>query len=365
MPSYRAGGAERVMVTLANGFAACGWNVDLVVCQAEGPLRFDLDSRVMEVDLRQSRVAFGLPKLASYLRRAQPRALLSTIAHANVIAATASRWARWRGRLVLRESTNLGSLDPHYTGWRQKLVLRCVSLGYGRADVIVTGSKGMADDLLARGLPRGRVSVIPNPVDLSIVAKTEQMLTGHPWLDNASTPVILAAGRLIRDKGYDLLLEAFAHLRKQREARLLILGEGEERGALERQLHSLGIRNDVHMPGFVDPIFPWLARCTVFVLTSRREGLPNALIQALACGCNIVAADCASGPAEILESGKWGRLVAPESVPALVQGLAQALDSPVTTREAARERARFYSVDRILSEYRAVLGLEPPICERF
>jgi glycosyltransferase involved in cell wall biosynthesis len=360
MPSYRGGGAEHVMVTLANGLADEGYGVDMAVCQTDGPVRAELGYKVTEVDLRARRLAYALPGLVRYLRQRRPTALLSTLSHANIVAVAASRLAGWQGRLVLRESTHLGALNSGSGGLKQRAAIGLVSWAYGRADAIVAGSEGMARDLRSRGVRGDLLHVIPNPIDVAAIRAIAQNPAGDTWLDTPGPPVVLGAGRLIRDKGFDLLLEAFARLRRQRPCRLVIVGEGPERSALETQIERLQIGDHVRMPGFVNPVFPWLARCTVFALSSRREGLPNVLIQALACGCRVVAADCHSGPAEILEAGKWGRLVAPGNADALYEGLSKALAAGTPTGPQPTLRAEYYDLRRILPLYREALALRFP-----
>src|SRR5690606_37626457 len=132
-------------------------------------------------------------------------------------------------------------------------------------------------------------------------------------------PVLVAAGRLVPQKNFPLLLAAFAQLRAQRPARLLILGEGRERPRLEAAAHELGIAADVALPGHVDNPYAAYARASLFVLSSDWEGLPTVLIEALACGCPIVATDCPSGPAEILQGGRYGSLVPMGDAAALAQ----------------------------------------------
>lgn len=347
------------MVTIANGLAAEDVHVELLVCQSSGPIQSEVSPLVSRVDLESSRVALALPGLVRYLRTRRPSTLLSTQLHANVLAIMAARLARWDGRAVLRESTNLGSVSTTGVSWRQRLLINTVSSAYCRADAVITGSQGMADDLEKRGVPSTLLHVIPNPVDVEGIIRSTVSPSGHPWLDQGSIPVILGAGRLVADKGFDLLIDAFSNVAAGREARLVILGEGPDRAALEAQVARLGIRDKVLMPGYVDPLFPWLARCSVFALSSRREGLPNVLIQALACGPRIVAANCRSGPSEILEDGKWGQLVPPDDCIALQRGLESALNADSFSAAGNLERARHYELKRILPRYREILGLNP------
>jgi glycosyltransferase involved in cell wall biosynthesis len=148
---------------------------------------------------------------------------------------------------------------------------------------------------------------------------------GHPWFADGGPPVVLGVGRLTRQKDFESLVRAFAQVRQHRPARLLILGEGEERSALEALVRELGLESDVALPGFQAGAQACMTRAAVFVLSSAWEGLPTVLIEALAAGTTVVATDCPSGPREILRGGELGRLVPPGDVEALARGILAAL----------------------------------------
>jgi glycosyltransferase involved in cell wall biosynthesis len=157
--------------------------------------------------------------------------------------------------------------------------------------------------------------------------------------------VVLSAGRLRASKDFRTLLQAFAGVRETRPARLLVLGEGGERDALEREARRLGVADDVAFPGFVANPFAYMARAGVFVLASRYEALGNVLVEALACGCSVVSTNCPVGPAEVLERGRYGRLVPVGDADALARAIAAALDTP-DARERLKERAADFSASR-------------------
>jgi glycosyltransferase involved in cell wall biosynthesis len=359
LPSLVGGGAERSIATLASGLAAHGVDVTLALATASGPYLAELHPRVQVLDLRASSAWSALPALARHLRANRPDALLAALSHANVIAAIAHRLARSRARLVLSERAHLTSLQADFPGPRMRATVALMRFTYPRAHRIVAVSDGVAEDLAQRiALPRERIVTIHNPV----VNERLHQLAGepprHPWLVAADVPVILAAGRLIAQKDFATLLDAFVLLRRQRTARLVILGEGELRGALEQQAARLGIAQDVSLPGFEANPFAAMRAAAVFVLSSRFEGLPGVLIQAMACGTRVVSTDCPSGPREVLEGGRWGALVPVGDAAALALALATALDE----REApdVRARAAAFSEERALARYADVLGLALP-----
>lgn len=356
LPSLGGGGAERVMVTLANGFAALGLRVDLVLAMAQGPYLAEVAAAVRVVDLRARRVVASLPGLARYLRRERPTALLSALNHANVIALLARRLAGGRTRLVVSERAHLALALSNEPSRRARLLPWFMRRTYRWADGVVAVSAGVADDLAqATDLTRSTVSVIYNPV------VTQQMLAlaaaplDHPWFAPDEPPVILAVGRLAPEKEFDVLLQAFAGLRRERRARLLILGEGELHSELEARARGLGLADDVALPGFEPNPYAYMRRANLFVLTSRFEGLPNSLIQAMACGVPVVSTNCPSGPSEILENGRWGRLVPVGDVEALAAAMLATMTEMQHPDVACR--ARDFGVDRAVDEYlRVMLG---------
>jgi glycosyltransferase involved in cell wall biosynthesis len=356
VPSLTGGGAERVMVDLAQALSAAGHRVDLVLARAEGPFLAHVPANVPVVDLAAPRVAAALPGLVRYLRRVRPRAILSTLEHANILTLIAARFAP-STRVVLREA-NTSPLDQGADGLRGRVVAFLMRRAYPRADAVVAVSAGVADALRsAVGVPGERIEVIANPV------VTERVLAGadrdatHPWLGVAGVPVVLGVGRLAPQKGFDVLLEAFARVRADRPCRLLILGEGDERPRLEALAAELGIEDDVALPGFDPDPFPAMARADVFALSSRWEGLPNALIQAMALGTPAVATDCPSGPSEISEGGRLARLVPVGDVEALADAIRATLDRPLPPADASW-RSRYDPVG-VARRYAEVLGVAP------
>jgi glycosyltransferase involved in cell wall biosynthesis len=200
---------------------------------------------------------------------------------------------------------------------------------YRRADALVAVSTGVADDLVATlRLPRDMITVIYNPIPVTDIRRLAESPTAHPWLARGEPPVILGVGRLTKQKDFSSLIRAFARVRQQRPVRLIILGDGELRGELEALARSLGVAADVTLPGFVDNPFPWMKGAAVFALSSAWEGFGNALIEAMACGTPVIATDCTTGPAELLDDGRYGPLVPVGNDQALADAVCEMLDRP-------------------------------------
>lgn len=363
LPSLRGGGAERVMVNLAKGFVDSGYRVDLVLAKAEGPYLSQVPEAVRVVDLKSQRVLYSLPGLVSYLKQNHPRALLSTQTHANLVALWARKIGRISTRIAIREATTVSLNSQNAPSLRGKLLPLMLPFFYRWADVVVANSYGGKQDLVRNtGLPLTKVKVIYNPVISSDLFGKSLETLEHPWFRSGAPPVVLGVGRLSKEKGFEVLIRAFAIVSKERKARLVILGEGEERLKLESLAHRLGLQGDVALPGFVDNPYPYMKRAAVFVLSSRWEGLPNVLIEALALGTPVVATDCPNGPREILEDGKWGRLVPVGDAKRLATAIIETLSEAQAPRPL-QERAKRFSLDKAVSLYLQVLGFGEEVDE--
>jgi glycosyltransferase involved in cell wall biosynthesis len=361
LPSLNGGGAERVMVTLANAFAIRGYPVDLVLALAEGPYLSQVSDSVRIVDLKAGRVILALWPLVRYLQRERPAVMLTAMTHANVVAILARMLAGGATRLVVSERSTITVDMRTSRGILARILYGLVPLLYTRVDGIVAVSQAAAADLVGyAGLPISSVACIYNPFDLSRIQSRAAESVEHPWFAPGQPPVVLAIGRLAEQKDFSSLIRAFARLRQRRRARLLILGEGELRAVLESLVEECGLTaDDVQMPGFVANPFAYLAHCGVFVLSSRWEGLPGALIEAMACGAPVISTDCPSGPREILDGGLWGTLVPVGDVEALAKTLETVLSVPRSQLPEVRWRAKDFEQGKAVDAYLKALGLPP------
>ncbi|WP_137899207.1 glycosyltransferase [Sphingomonas sp. 2SG] len=354
LPDVEGGGAERVMVTLANGFAVRGHQVDLVLAKARGSYLGEVAGNVRVIDLNKGRVATSILPLAQYLRRERPTALLSALNHANIIAIIAKKLSGVPMRLVVSERNSpLRTLMGGGQVAIFRALTRCL---YPATDGIICVAKGIQDELEhLLGLPPEKLHTVYNPLDLSRIESLKADVPDHVWFRQHQSPVIVAAGRLTAQKDYPTLLRAFQHLRRTRDAKLIVLGKGEERAALLQLVDELDIGAHVDFVGFQDNPFAWMAASDLYVMSSAWEGLPGSLLQAMACGTRIVSTDCRTGPAEILENGRWGRLVPVGDSHALGEAMAVALDDPSPPQ--VTERAHAFGLDRAIDGYARLLAL--------
>jgi glycosyltransferase involved in cell wall biosynthesis len=340
--NLRGGGAQRMMVHIAQGFAVNGFKVDLVLLRASGALRSIVHKDIRIVDLNANTLT-GIFALARYLRREQPDILLSTITGPNLIALRARDISGAPTKVIIRQE-NLFSRKPKIRGIVAEMLAR---KWYHRADAVVAISRYVARELTERiSISPERVSVLYNPV---IIRGPKRSGCPHPWLAQGQPPVIIGAGYFDRQKDFSTLMRAFALVRKNRQARLIILGEGPQRRMLERLAQDIGVAHDVLLPGFVPDAQRWFACASAFALSSEWEGFGNVLVEALACGTPVVSTDC--GPArEILYNGNYGAIVPIGDEHALANALINALDNPPNISKL-QKRAQEFSAGRRIPEY--------------
>ncbi|MBM3146152.1 MAG: glycosyltransferase [Chloroflexi bacterium] len=352
-PSLQMGGAERMMVVLANEFLQEGKSVSLLLANSQGPLRAELDQGVETVDFNQRGVFGALLPLARFLQTRHPDILLSAQSHANLMALLARRLARVNLPVVLSERTTMSvhyALEP---GIKNRFVPPLARLLYRQADAVACISQGVADDIIGvTKISPERVHRIYNPAlpPLAELAQKIETPVDHAWLLPEAPQFVLAVGRLSAAKDYPTLLRAFARVRRERDTNLLILGDGEKRAELENMIDELGLAGSVQMPGFVDNPYAYMARCAVFVLSSAWEGFSNVLVEALACGAPIVSTDCKYGPAEILENGRYGALVPVGDAAGMAQAILDALDGRQEPSALSR-RASAFSHENAVQQY--------------
>lgn len=346
-PSYRItilvhslnrGGAQLRLVTIANGLCRRGAAVRFVAICGEGTVGEDLDPRIPLVSLRsarrpkhRTRLHYGLHELRRELTANPTDLLLAGVTNVHGIADRALRLMprRVRPQLVLRASRHL-ERDTSYRNLAGRLsepIRRCFQRqSYKRADCIIAVAEDVAAPIRAIVPHPDRVTVIPNPVIDDTFWDAMSVRLNHPWAaPNRKRPLILAIGRLEMQKGFDILLDAFALLVQRLPARLIILGEGKRRTALERQCTALGLDDIVALRGHEAPVAPWLACADLQVSSSRFEGASAALVEGLAAGCPLVVSDCPGNSRSLVEASAAGLVVPVNDPEALADAMERAL----------------------------------------
>jgi glycosyltransferase involved in cell wall biosynthesis len=353
------GGAPVVVLNLANHFVKRGIRVHVPVFTRERPdqLPFPFEPEVDVTALDgQSRLAL-FAQVVAHLREHRPQVVMAGGNKADVLAARASRvpgltldlWASLHHHL----SSEMG-------GWpeaKRRRRIRTWRSIIRRAKGVITVSQGLADDLVqVTGCPVDKVQVIHNPIIHSGLGPRLQEPADHPWLADGGPPVILGVGRLTAQKDFATLIGAFALVHKRRPSRLLIIGEGEERDSLASLAALLGLSDAVDLAGFKPNPLPFMRGARLVAMSSRWEGFGNVLVEALYCGTPVVSTDCPHGPREVLEDGRYGRLVAVGDHGALAAAMLDTLDQE-PDRERLRLRAADFSVERSGDRYLEIMGL--------
>ena len=360
--SLEGGGAERVVCTLARHYWTGGHTVVIVTLQG-GTSAYELPADIVVHHLRTRRLMQGLGRLAflplaafelaSVLARERPDATLSFLTRSN-LAHLLTRWLGNSRPICVSEQVDG---EAEYVGL--KLPLRAlVRRLYPRADHIVASSEGVRQSLGRMGVPLARIRTIHNPQDLAVI-KADARLAAHESPSRRPFRVVMA-GRLTRQKDYPTILEALALLRKERtlDVRLVVLGDGPDRPALEAKAQQLGVADGIEWSGWVKNIHAAMARCDAFALTSIYEGFGNVLVEAMACGLPVISTECPSGPAEILEGGTHGFLVPVGDAVAIADAVHVLSEDPAVYADYQRRalaRAERFDVSIAGQQYLTVL----------
>ncbi|HEY9852605.1 MAG TPA: glycosyltransferase [Leptolyngbyaceae cyanobacterium] len=317
LPNLNWGGVQRSVVNLAGSLVKQGLNVDLVVQRLAGAFLEEVPSEIRIVDMGSPRLRSSISWVWRYLQQEQPIALISNTHYNDEIALLARRFSGVSTKVVVQVHNDISAQQRPsiktplaFFGLAPYRADSLVRLFYPWADEIVAVSDGVAEKIAdVSGIPPERIRVIYNPVITPELLEKAKAPIEHPWFATGEPPVVLGVGRLVAQKDFPTLIRAFADVRKLQKARLMILGSGSDRPQIESLVQELGLEEDVAIPGYVENPYAYMARSAVFVLSSVWEGLPTVLIEAMAVGTAVVSTDCKSGPAEILDGGKYGPLV--------------------------------------------------------
>lgn len=356
------GGAERVMTDLSSSFVRAGHNVDVCVHGPDNPYAAELDAGANIHILTRSRLIGTLRlrtvvsffRLVNFIRQNKPDIVFTTGAGHGLLLPLVRIISFTSFATVLRETNTLSAQAETSTRFMTRLVIMLTGILYRFNDWIVVPSEGVEKDILGR-IPslKLRTTRIANPIDAGkLHALAKQDLSIPAIKDNS---YILGVGRLVPQKGFDLLIKAWAELYKTHPLKLVLLGEGPERKNLAVLAQSFGLTNELIMPGFEKNPYAYMRRARLFVLSSYHEGLPNSLLQALACGAPVVSTNSPSGPAEILDNGKLAPLVATGSSEALLAGMVKALDDKAPySKSPWAEISQNYDPENITQAYLSI-----------
>jgi glycosyltransferase involved in cell wall biosynthesis len=353
----RGGGAEKMMVRLANQLAADGDEIDMILIGQGGSNKAFLSASVRLTELRCHRTLDAFVPLRRALKLSQPDGVLAVLTHVNVLAALVCASLGWLRKLSVSER-NAFSLDKKVN---RSLVMRTT---YFLAPFIyrllpnpvIAVSQGVAQDLVDTTLVRAKdVVTAPNPVITQETLVAADSPPSHPWLQNKKLPTLVSVGRLSHQKGFDMLIDAFFMVQKKIDSRLIILGEGELREILSYKAKSLGVMNKVSMPGYVGNPIAEINAADIYILSSRFEGSPNALVEAMSLGRAVIAFDCPYGPKQILKNGKVAPLIENGNVDTLAEMIIAQLQQSTMNPSELKSAISEYTAENSALRYRQIL----------
>ena len=354
LPSLEAGGAERVAINLCNGLIDKGIKVDLIlICPGEQLLSI-LPPQVQVIRLQRRRVVLAIPQLVGYLRRNNPNAVISILTHVNIISLVTTILAFYKGRLILTEHSSVSQNLIKQPGCKNKIMIMLMKLFYPYADMVIAVSAQLMHEL-EKIANLKNVTCIYNPVDISLPADEDINFLEKSVSSRPNTQYLVATvGRLTKAKNFALLIKSIEIVRKEIPVILNIIGEGEERENLERLINERNLSNHVFLHGYSDYPKMWMRSSDLFVLSSSWEGLPLVVVEALAMGVTVVATDCHTGPAEILENGRYGYLVPVNDPEKMAEAIIFALKNPMDP-DMLKKRAEEFSIPNITKQYLKVI----------
>lgn len=350
----RGGGAERVAVNLARGFYDANWEVELLLINAKGPLLQEVPEYVKVVEIGEGKTFYLIPWLINYIKIKNFDIFMSFLPCANILMAISKLFVRRDTHYVITEHSlllNMTLTGPTITNTMAKLFVYLCTKTYIFADSIIAVSKGLADHMTKICPSRKEnIHVIYNPIVTPELLEKGQEPLDYSWFHQNDSPIIIGIGSLNLQKDFATLINAFAKFRARNNGRLVILGDGPLRQELIAQAERLGIVEYFLLPGYVNNPYKYLARSSILVHSSRCEGFSNVLAEALALGIPVVSTDCPCGPREILEDGKYGKLVSIGDSDEMAEAIEMVLKEPLDKQKLIN-RAQDFSVKRITDEY--------------
>ncbi len=354
IPSYGDGGVERMVVNIARGLARQGLPVDFATTGTQAPFLSLLKPDVRLIDLGAAKDY--MDSFSAYLQREHPDIVLTAKEQAHAEALAVRRSLNADFKLIVCPATTVSKRLERRGFLKRRRVFRAMRAVYPQADRVVANSRGVAQDTARiTRIDQATVEIIHNPVVTPELRPLAAEPAQHPWLINRAGPVVLGAGGLRHQKDFSTLIRATAAARVQRpDLRLIILGQGRMHAALVRLAGKLGIADAVDFPGFIENPYPYMVQADLFVLSSAWEGSPNVLSEALALGTPVVSTDCESGPREILQNGRYGRLVPVGAVREMAAAMVETLRDPLPA-ETLREAVAEYTMEETARRYKAVI----------
>lgn len=345
LPSLRGGGAERVITNIIKSLDHNKFDISLILLKKEGPYLDLLPNYIRVVDLNTFRVRNSIIPLINAINKIKPDTILSTMGHLNLLVLATRFLFKGNPKVIVREANT----PSKRISKKERILIQVYKYLYSKADLIIAQCNEMKHDIMkVFNIKDEKIVYIYNPLDIEAIK--EQARKKNPF--NPNKVNFLSVGRLTVQKGFDILINAFAILVKETpNAHLTILGEGNLKQELMEQAVTMGIEKNISFVGFKSNPYPYYKYADVYVLSSRWEGFPNSLLEALACGTKIVATNCKSGPREIIGDNEFGTLVSEGDYESLANGIIKS----VSEKNKTGDRAQKFHIKRITRQYEKIL----------
>jgi glycosyltransferase involved in cell wall biosynthesis len=367
--SLKGGGSERVLINVLKGLDRNEFSRTLVLYEGvfDYPIPEDVEVRILNISTGRNifkltaSFILKLFSLAALINKEKPDVIFSLLSSTNVAVTIAKLLSGIQCKLIISEHTypSVNLENEIYGTITKGFMKRC----YHKADRIIAVSEGIKKDLIQNfHAQEDKTTVIYNPVNIKEIESLSAEKVEHPWFQE-QIPLIIAVGRLTKQKGYPYLLKAFSIVKKQLKSRLVIIGEGEDRTTLVNMAIELGIKEDIEFFGFQKNPFKYMKNSSLFVLSSLYEGFPNVLLEAMALGLPIISTDCPSGPSEIIEDRKDGLLVPVKDDNSLAQAILEVLRNDELKKNLGREaklRVEKFALNKITEKYSTIFREDSP-----
>ncbi|MDD5765169.1 MAG: glycosyltransferase [Candidatus Marinimicrobia bacterium] len=353
LPSLGAGGAERVVVNLANGFINERFDVTILVANMlESELKNELSSDICLVNINKNRVIKCSRYIRNYLYKNYTDIFISSLPHCNIVASRAFNPQLTNTKLILIEHGMFSELVLKYNIVKRLVLITMLKVYYKKANAIICVSESVKKDLFkVAELNFSKVITIYNPVEIEKVNLLSQVSFIHPWF-NKKYRILISVGRLVKEKGFDILIKAFSEVKKQLDVKLIIFGEGDQRAILQNLIHQLKLDDAVSLPGITSNPYQYIANSNLLIFPSLSEGFGNVLIESFICKTKVIAVNSGGGVNELLQNGKFGRLVPKNDVQALASAIIEEFNKPTLN---IFPNINIFSTQVIINKYKEVI----------
>lgn len=348
IPSLRGGGAEKVMVNIVKKLDKSRFDIKLVLIKKEGPYVNLIPNDIAIVDLNSERVRYSVFKLVRELNKFKPDVVLSTLGHLNLVLIAIRPLLKINPKIIVREANTPSKNMSELTKKKRIIFTYLYKYLYPKADYIIAQCKEMKKDIIhSFSIDERKIRYIYNPLDIQKIIDNRE--DKNPYRSNEKN--LISVGRLTYQKGFDILIDAFKIINEKfPSTHLTILGDGDLKEELKNKAKKLNISGKISFISFKENPYPYYYYADTYILSSRWEGFPNTLLEALACGTKVVATDCKSGPREILGNSEYGILVKEGDHLSLAEGISKS----ISEEKKKINRADYFKIDNIIKEYEEI-----------